>query len=95
MKCKKVSKIFKTLSNPTDVKILLALKGEKQCVTALEMELNLKQSNLSQHLNYLRNKDILDYERSGNRNCYYIKDKRYIKLIEYISKHFKEVCDEE
>lgn len=88
------SRIFKTLGNPTDVKILCALRGCKKCVTALELELDLKQSNLSQHLNFLKRLDILDSVRNGNKNCYFIKDKRFIELIDYVEKKFKEVSDE-
>lgn len=94
MDSKKLAKIFKILSKLSNVKILRALQGCKKCVTSLELELNIKQSNLSQHLNYLKNFDILDYERKGNKNCYYIKDKRYVKLIGYLIKNFEEVNNE-
>ncbi len=87
---KKVGRIFKVLSKPTNIRILCALSGNNKCVTNLKLELDLKQANLSQHLNILRDLDVLDCTKNGNKSSYYIADKRYIKLLQETLKIFKE-----
>jgi len=90
MNKKKVGRIFEVLSKETNLRIICALAGKEMCVTSLQLELDLKQANLSQHLNVLKRFDILDCKKEGNRSCYFIKDKRYVKLLKETSKLFTE-----
>jgi DNA-binding transcriptional ArsR family regulator len=45
-------------------------------------QVGTSQSNISQHLSILRDKNILGYKKEANKVFYYIDDVRMLKLIE-------------
>lgn len=78
---KKEAEIFKAFSHHTRLMIIKELlKGEK-CVSTFEELLELKQSNVSQHLNILRQNNIVDYKTEGKNRCYFLKDLDGVKEI--------------
>ncbi len=65
---------LKALAHPTRLKILGALLEGEMCVRSLWEELNLQQSNISQHLATLRARGIISFRREGAKVCYSVID---------------------
>jgi len=60
-----VSDLFRTLSQPARIEILLAIGSGEACVCHLEAVLKLRQAYISQHLMALREAGILASRRDG------------------------------
>jgi ArsR family transcriptional regulator len=72
---------LKALAHPTRIMIMELLEKEGRCVTNIGEKLNLKQSNISQHLGILRSRGILSLRREGGHSIYCIRDKRALKIL--------------
>jgi DNA-binding transcriptional ArsR family regulator len=90
---KELANIFKALSDPTRLQLVVLLKGcncegnEKNlCVMALTKRLNVSQSAVSQHLRVLRQADLVEAKRIGNHVHYSINRKTMEKYREQIGK---------
>ena len=81
MKYKIISQFFKALSHPTRLMIINELLNKKICVNDIEKILELRQSNISQHLSLLRLLNIVDFRKDGNKKCYFLNNKDSIKEI--------------
>jgi ArsR family transcriptional regulator len=53
-------------------------------VTNIGEKLDLKQSNISQHLGILRSRGILSLRREGGHSIYCIKDMKALKILKLI-----------
>jgi DNA-binding transcriptional ArsR family regulator len=62
---RKLSRIFKTLSVDTRVRILQLLKDQVLCVGALAARLDVSPAAVSQHLRILRDADLVVPEKRG------------------------------
>lgn len=63
---KKITQFFKSLSDPTRVRIVWLLQsGGELCVCDLMEVLDLPQSTVSRHLAYLRNAGLVTDQRKG------------------------------
>lgn len=78
----RAARCLKAMSHPLRLKILCVLGTEKMSVQDIVEKVGTSQSNISQHLAILREKDILNYKKDANRVFYYIDDPRMLKLIE-------------
>lgn len=76
-----ISKLMKSISHPIRFKILCLLQDEEVSVGDLVVRLDSSNSNISQHLNILRNQGIIDYRRDANYIYNRITDWRIIELI--------------
>ena len=84
-KYEEASEIFKALSHPIRLKIVCGLIQKKECnVTKMVQHLNMPQPNVSQHINILKNADIIEGYRKGNEICYRVINKTVGKIIEYL-----------
>lgn len=63
---------FKTLSHPMRIKILHSLEHGEKCVCEIIEELDIEQSNLSQHLGVMKKQGIIDSRKDGQKVYYYI-----------------------
>jgi len=70
MDIERMSARLKALGHPTRLRILCLLEKEGSCVQELEHKLNLRQSNVSQHLRILRDMNLVRVERTGQTVCY-------------------------
>ncbi len=70
MNIEQTSARLKALGHPTRLRILCLLQKEGSCVQELEQKLDLRQSNVSQHLRILRDLDLVRVERNGQTVCY-------------------------
>ncbi|HML35214.1 ArsR/SmtB family transcription factor [Sporomusa sphaeroides] len=63
---------FKTLAHPVRIKILHSLAQGERCVCEIIEELDIEQSNLSQHLSVMKRQGILDSRKDGQKMFYRI-----------------------
>ena len=88
----RAARCLKAMSHPLRLKILCVLGTDKICVQDLVEKIGTSQSNISQHLAILREKDILNSEKEANRVYYYIDDERMLQLISMMRDVFCTSC---
>ena len=75
------AKTLKAISHPLRLKILCCLHDGELSVKELVEISGSSQSNISQHLSFMRNKGILDSRRDANRVLYRIAKLELISVI--------------
>lgn len=84
-----LAELFKTLGDPTRIRIMDALAKSEFCVCDLVELLNLSQSATSHQLRVLRNNHLVKYRREGKMVYYSLDDDHvsalYREGIEHIS----------
>ncbi|MHC5374833.1 ArsR/SmtB family transcription factor [Enterococcus sp. LJL120] len=84
---KAVSQIFKVLSDPNRLKILLLLKdGEKNVSTLIE-NLGMEQSAVSHQLKLLRENKIVKSRKEGKIVFYSLDDNHILDILEQTFQH--------
>ncbi len=74
--------LFRILSQPARLRILLALANQEACVCHLETALNLRQAYISQQLMALREANLVTSRRDG-RNIYYrLRNSALLEIIQ-------------
>jgi len=68
------------LAHPTRLLIVYLLGEGERSVQELEREVKASQSSVSQHLNLLKDKDILESRRVAQQVFYRLKDPRLLNL---------------
>lgn len=77
----RAARCLKAMSHPLRLKILCVLGSNAISVQDIVEQVGTSQSNISQHLAILREKDILGYRKEANRVYYFIDDERMLQLI--------------
>ncbi len=77
---KRLTDIFKALSDPGRMKIVIALKKVELCVCDLAVVIGLSESAVSHHLRLLRNLNIVRKRREG-KIVYYRLDDDHVTLL--------------
>ncbi|MDP2143772.1 MAG: metalloregulator ArsR/SmtB family transcription factor [Gallionella sp.] len=72
---------MKAIAHPLRLKILCVLGDQEVSVQDIVDEVGTSQSNISQHLAILREKNVLATRKDANRVFYRISDLRTIKLV--------------
>jgi ArsR family transcriptional regulator len=72
---------IKAIAHPLRLKILCILSDQEMSVQDIVAQVGTSQSNISQHLAILRDKDILAARKEANRVFYRIGDLRTLKLV--------------
>ncbi len=75
------SMAIKAIAHPLRLKILCVLGDKEISVQDIVDNVGTSQSNISQHLAILRDKDVLAIRKDGNRIYYRIGDPRTIKMV--------------
>lgn len=86
-KIEKISQLFKMLSDPTRLKILLYLKNGEQNVTAISQAMEMEQSAVSHQLRLLRENKIVRSRREGKAILYVLDDSHVLDILEQTVKH--------
>ncbi|MGB9803978.1 ArsR/SmtB family transcription factor [Desulfofundulus sp.] len=76
--------ILKALAHPTRVNILECLRQGERCVCELIEELDIEQSNVSQHLSVLKKLDIVDSRKEGLRVNYRVKYPEVFQILDLL-----------
>ena len=77
----RAARCLKAMSHPLRLKILCVLGNNSISVQDIVEQVGTSQSNISQHLSILREKNILGSKKEANRVYYYIDDERMLQLI--------------
>ncbi len=85
-----LSETFKVLSDPTRLKIVLALANEEMCVCDLAALINISVSAISHQLRLLRSMRLVSYRKEGKMVYYRLDDDHVENLIKEASRHVGE-----
>ncbi|MDZ7342815.1 MAG: metalloregulator ArsR/SmtB family transcription factor [candidate division KSB1 bacterium] len=85
-----LSETFKVLSDPTRLKIVLALAQEELCVCDLAALVDVSISAISHQLRLLRNMRLVSYRKEGKMVYYRLDDEHVENLIREASRHVEE-----
>lgn len=88
----RAARCLKAMSHPLRLKILCVLGNKSFSVQEIVEQVGTSQSNISQHLAILREKDILGFEKEANRVFYFIDDERMLQLIKMMREVFCTNC---
>ena len=77
----RASRSLKAMSHPLRLKILCTLGDREATVQHIVEHVGTSQSNISQHLAILRDKNILASRKDANRVYYRVGDTRTLRLI--------------
>jgi DNA-binding transcriptional ArsR family regulator len=84
------SELLKAFAHPVRLQIiellLLGLHIEGCSVNSIQKKLGIPQSTISQHLQILRNKGIIDGSKTGVEVCYKVIDTRVVKILQILKK---------
>jgi ArsR family transcriptional regulator len=92
---KKISKLYKAISDPTRIKILYALKSHELCVCDISVILNMSQSLISHQLKILKDEDLVRIRKDGKTRFYRLADNHVQTLFTQAIEHISEDHDEE
>ncbi len=76
------SERLKAMGHPTRLRILEMLREDGCCVGEIEKRLELRQSNVSQHLRVLKACGLVTMERRGQTTCYSINEPLVTPLLD-------------
>ena len=82
--------LLKVIAHPVRIMLLEELTKGVKCVSDLEDFLNIRQSNVSQHLSLLRKLEIIDYYMDGRLRCYFLVDPIIPDFLEILKKDYHE-----
>ncbi len=77
----RAARCLKAMSHPLRLKILCVLGTQSISVQDIVDQVGTSQSNVSQHLAILREKNIIGSKKEANYVYYFIDDERMLKLI--------------
>ncbi|NLC91820.1 MAG: winged helix-turn-helix transcriptional regulator, partial [Methanocorpusculum parvum] len=86
----KVAKLFKTISDPTRIKIIYMLKNQELNVSKIVESLNMEQSAVSHQLRILRDINLVSYEKRGKEVYYKLADEHVYMIINQAYDHVME-----
>lgn len=76
--------ILKALAHPTRISILYSLRKGERCVCEIIDELEMEQSNVSQHLAVLKKMEIVDSRKEGLRVNYRVKYPEVFQILDLL-----------
>ena len=82
------AEFFKALAHPLRIRILDELRKGEVSVNDLGSRLKVEQSNLSQQLAVLRNRNILAARKDGQNVYYSVRDPQLFDLLDVARKIF-------
>ena len=85
-----LSDTFKVLSDPTRLKIILALTREEPCVCDIASLLGMTDSAISHQLRLLKTLRLVKYHKKGKMAYYSLDDEHIQSLIRIAVRHVSE-----
>lgn len=86
----KISKLFKTISDPTRLSILFLLRKEDYSVGAIAQALNMEHSAISHQLKSLKNQRLIKSKRDGKKMIYSLDDHHVFHILDQVLTHIEE-----
>lgn len=84
---KRLSAVFKVLSEVSRLKILRCLLEGEKCVTEIINATGLMQANVSKQIKIMQEAGILECRPAGLQRFYRIVDPSIVKICEIVCKH--------
>ncbi|MDR9499983.1 MAG: metalloregulator ArsR/SmtB family transcription factor [Hydrogenovibrio sp.] len=84
----KASKALKAMGHPLRLKILCVLGDRELPVMDIVSKVGTTQSNISQHIDILREKEIITSRRDGSRILCKVRDTQILSLLEAMQQTF-------
>lgn len=84
----KASKALKAMGHPIRLKILCVLGEEEKPVMEIVSQVGTTQSNISQHIDILREKKIITSRREGSKILCKVRDIQILSLLNVIQETF-------
>ena len=75
---------LKALAHPTRLGILCLLREGEKTVHELQIQLGCTQSNISQHLGIMREREILNARKESNQVFYEVKNTDFFQLLDVV-----------
>jgi DNA-binding transcriptional ArsR family regulator len=86
----RLARTFKTVSDPTRVRILTALKDEEMCVCDMAAFLGISESAVSHQMRRLKDLSLVRSRREGQVLYYFLDDHHVSELIRLGLEHIRE-----
>lgn len=83
----KMSLFLKVLADSTRVKILFSIKDKPKSVNEIVEIVGATQSAVSHQLSIMRNVNILETKREGNKIYYSLVDAQISKILDIVKSH--------
>lgn len=83
----KMSLFLKVLADSTRVKILFSIKDKPKSVNEIVEIVGATQSAVSHQLSIMRNVNILETKRDGNKIYYFLADTQISKILDIVKSH--------
>ncbi len=80
---------FKTLADPTRMKIIYALSQKEMCVQEIADAVEMTQTSISYQLRILRSMKLVRYEKKGQRVIYTLDDDHVSDIIHNTITHME------
>lgn len=84
----KASKALKAMGHPLRLKILCVLGNKELPVMDIVAKVGTTQSNISQHIDILREKEIIVSRREGSKILCKVRDVQILDLLESMQRTF-------
>lgn len=78
------AEFFKALAHPTRVRILKHLRERERCVCEFTEDLDIEQSNMSQHLAILRKQGIVSFRKDGLKVIYKVIFPQIFEILDLV-----------
>ncbi len=85
-----IADLFQAFSHPTRLQILQELHNGPRNVSELHEAIGGSQSNISNHLNTLKNEDIVTVNVKGNAREYELASKEVAEICEMVCGYFED-----
>ncbi|WP_206199127.1 ArsR/SmtB family transcription factor [Thiomicrorhabdus indica] len=89
----KASKALKAMGHPLRLKILCVIGGQELPVMDIVKQVGTTQSNISQHIDILREKEIITSRREGSKILCKIRDPKILNLMDTMQQTFCQIND--
>lgn len=76
--------LFKALAHPSRIKILEFLRDGEKCVCEFTENLELEQSNVSQHLAILKRQDLITSRKEGLKVIYSVTRREIYDVLDRV-----------
>lgn len=87
----RLSDVFKTLGDPTRLRIIFTLSKYEMCVCDIAEVLNMTQSAISHQLRILRNLRLVKFRKEGKSAIYSLDDEHILQLFNQGLEHIRHI----
>lgn len=89
-----MAELLKSMAHPARIRILRLLAPGERCVCELIADIDIEQSNLSQHLGVLKKQGIIDSRKEGTKVFYRILHPAVLEVLGAVEKTIGEQISE-